>query len=112
MSDIRIGLIAMIGACTIWGLSPIYYKELAHIPTPKVMAHRVLWSLIFFVGLLAFQGRIKELSAAFSQKKRFAILVFAAAMVSTNWFLFSLLRKSIATPKPVSATTSIPWSPF
>jgi len=48
----------------------------------------VLRSLIFFAGLLTFQGRIKELSTAFSQKKSFAILVFAAAMVSTNWFLF------------------------
>jgi len=38
MSDICIGLHAMIDACTIWGLSPIYYKELAHIPAPEVMA--------------------------------------------------------------------------
>ena len=41
------GLLAMVGACSIWGLSPIYYKLLAHIPAFEVLANRMLWSFLF-----------------------------------------------------------------
>ncbi|MEY8838527.1 EamA family transporter RarD [Cribrihabitans sp. XS_ASV171] len=88
MSETTKGILAMIGACTIWGLSPIYYKLLAHIPAPEVMAHRITWSLVFFAGVLAVQGRLPVLRAAFSGGRRIATIVLASAMISTNWFLF------------------------
>jgi chloramphenicol-sensitive protein RarD len=88
MNDTRIGLLAMIGTCTIWGLSPIFYKELVHLPAPEVMAHRVIWSFVFFAGFLMLRGRLAEMRAAVSTPRRFGIVALAAAMISVNWFLF------------------------
>ena len=51
----------MVGACTIWGLSPVYYKLLDHIPPLEVLAHRTLWSFVFFAGVLLFQGRLRQM---------------------------------------------------
>ncbi|KUF09022.1 EamA family transporter RarD [Pseudoponticoccus marisrubri] len=82
------GILAMVGACTIWGLSPIYYKLLAHVPPLELLAHRTFWSLVVFAGLLTLQGRLGRLRAALSSVRAAGIVGFAALMISANWFLF------------------------
>jgi len=42
------GAIAMIAACTIWGLSAIYYKQLSETPPIEVLCHRTVWSVVAF----------------------------------------------------------------
>jgi len=88
MAEQRIGVLAAIGACVIWGLSPIYYKALAHVPPPEVLAHRAIWSLVFFCGVLALQSRLPELLSAMYGRRRLAILAVASLMITINWFLF------------------------
>jgi chloramphenicol-sensitive protein RarD len=88
MTETQKGLLAMIGAAMIWGTSPIYYKLLVHLPATEVMAHRTIWSLVFFAGVLALQGRLHEMRAALRGPRRFGLIGLAALMVSTNWFLF------------------------
>lgn len=88
MTETSKGILSMIGAAMIWGVSPIYYKLLVHLPAIEVMAHRTIWSLVFFAGLLAFQGRLHEMGTAMRGGRRFGLIAFAALMVSTNWFLF------------------------
>jgi len=88
MTEAQKGISAMIGACVIWGLSPIYYKLLAHIPPQEVLAHRGLWSLVFFAGMLALQGRLGELPALMRTRRRAGLVVLASLMISINWFLF------------------------
>lgn len=90
MSDVAKGIWAMIGACTIWGLSPIYYKALAHVPPLEVLAHRTFWSFTFFAGILAMQGRLGEMRAALRGRRQIAVIALAAAMISVNWFLYIL----------------------
>jgi len=90
MTEAGKGILAMIGACTIWGLSPLYYKELAHVPPQEVLAHRGLWSLVFFGAVLALQGRLREIRAALGNRRQLGVLALAMAMISTNWFLFIL----------------------
>lgn len=90
MSEAGKGIAAMIAACTIWGLSPLYYKELAHIAPGEVLAHRGFWSLAFFAGLLLLQGRLREVIIALSDRRRLALIALAMLMISINWFLFIL----------------------
>ncbi|WP_122074812.1 EamA family transporter RarD [Pseudophaeobacter sp. EL27] len=82
------GVIAMIVTCTIWGLSGIFYKLLAHIPPEQVLSHRILWSGVFFACILAVQGRVDQLVAALTQWRRVRVLMLATAMISLNWFIF------------------------
>jgi chloramphenicol-sensitive protein RarD len=88
MSPTVQGILAMIGACTIWGFSPIYYKLLVHVPSVELLAHRTLWSLVVFAGLLAVQGRLGRLRAALDGPRAWMRTAGAALMVSVNWFLF------------------------
>lgn len=82
------GILALIGACTIWGLSPLFYHLLAHVPPLEVLCYRTLWSLIFFAGLLAAQGRLGLVTAALRRPRTLGVIVAAAVMISLNWFGF------------------------
>lgn len=88
MSDTVKGIIAMICACTVWGLSGIYYKALSHIPPEQVLSHRALWSFVFFALVLLFQRRLGALVTAFSTGRSAALLLCATVMISFNWFVF------------------------
>ena len=66
MSERTKGFWAMIGVCVVWGLSPIFYNALAGVPVIEVLIHRTLWSLLLFVLILAWQGRLAEFRRAMS----------------------------------------------
>ena len=88
MTDAAKGVLAMVAACTVWGLSGIYYKLLDHIPPIEILAHRTLWSFFFFALVLLVQGRILVLGQALGARRSLVLIGFAALMISTNWFVF------------------------
>ncbi|WP_425101285.1 EamA family transporter RarD [Tropicibacter sp. S64] len=88
MTNSKTGVLMMIGACTIWGFSPLYYKLLVHVPPLELLAHRTVWSFVVFAGLLAVQGRLGALRTALGTVRNAATLGLAALMISANWFLF------------------------
>jgi len=90
MSNAQSGIAAIVGACLIWGCSPIFYKLLAHIPAQDVLAHRTLWSLVFFAGVLALRGRLGELGVAMRNGRNLRMIAMATILISINWYLFIL----------------------
>lgn len=87
MTERAKGIWAMIEVCVIWGLSPIYYHAIRHVPPGEVLAHRTLWSLALFGIILALQRRLPELGAALTSR-RLPVIALAALMISANWLLF------------------------
>lgn len=88
MRDAASGVCAMLAASTVWGLSPLYYKLLVHVPPLELLAHRTLWSFFFFAGVLALQGRLGHLRHALGAPGGARELALAAFLISANWFLF------------------------
>lgn len=87
MSDTVKGFWAIVAACSVWGLSGMYYKMLADVPPLEVLAHRTLWSLVFFGAVLLVQRRLGALGAAL-RGRNVGILAISALVISTNWFGF------------------------
>lgn len=88
MTSAAKGIVAIITACVIWGASSIYYKSLAHIPPVEVFAHRAVWSVVFFVIVLAIQGRLRQIAPLVRAHP--VAITLAAIMISSNWFVFIL----------------------
>ena len=88
MTDTHKGVLALVAACTIWGLSPLFYKALADVAPLEVLAHRTLWSCAFFACVLALQSRLHMLFRAVTSRASVPVIALAAIMISTNWFLF------------------------
>ena len=43
----RSGLLMGLGAYTLWGVLPLYFKAMATVRPTEIVAHRILWSLVF-----------------------------------------------------------------
>ncbi len=88
LSEAGRAILAMVAACTIWGLSPIYYKLLAAVPPLEVLSHRTLWSLLFFGLVIGAQGRAAAVPRLIRQD--LLRVALAALTISSNWFVFIL----------------------
>lgn len=88
MSEAGKGVLAMVAACTVWGLSPLFYKLLAPVPPLEVLAHRTLWSVAVFGAVLLAQRRLREVPRAIAGRRVLVLLAAASLMISVNWFLF------------------------
>lgn len=40
----RQGVLLALGAYTMWGIAPIYFKSLAAVSPLEILSHRVVWS--------------------------------------------------------------------
>ena len=50
------GALAAAGAFVAWGAFPLFWKQIEQIQALELIAHRVVWSLLFLVVVLAFAG--------------------------------------------------------
>jgi chloramphenicol-sensitive protein RarD len=82
------GVWAAIGAYVLWGLLPLYWKVLAHIPSQEILAHRMVWSLGFCGVLVAVTG-VRKLQDAIRQRPRnLLIYTLTALLLAANWFTY------------------------
>lgn len=82
------GLLAGGSAFLIWGLVPIFYKIISHVPAHETISHRIVWSFIFLVPVLLLQGQWKVFINTFKSFKTIIWLFVTALLVASNWFLF------------------------
>lgn len=88
MTEIAKGIAALVAACIIWGLAPIFYKELAHVAPSEVLVHRTIWSFVSFGVVLVVQGRLSEIGKALKNRRQLGIACFSSVTISLNWFIF------------------------
>ncbi|WP_116364705.1 EamA family transporter RarD [Parahaliea mediterranea] len=86
--DAATGLLAGIVAFLIWGLAPLYFKALQHIPATEILAHRSLWSLALALLVLLAVGKLPDLWATLKDRRRLAVLLLSTALIGSNWLVF------------------------
>ena len=82
------GAFSAFSAFLIWGLSPLYWRLLSHVPALEIVMHRVVWSFFFLVPVLIIQKSWKDFAAAIRSPRVLLILTASTLLVSCNWFLF------------------------
>jgi chloramphenicol-sensitive protein RarD len=82
------GILAGIGAYTLWGLFPIYWKLLEQVPAIEILAHRIVWSLIFVALVLMLQRDWRWLKVTLHDRRTLLIYTLAAILLSINWFTY------------------------
>lgn len=88
----RQGIMYGLGAYCLWGILPIYWKLLQHVPALEILANRFIWSAVFVFFLLLVTGKFKvflsETAAVFSKFKTGTVMLAAAVTISFNWGIF------------------------
>jgi chloramphenicol-sensitive protein RarD len=76
-----------VAAYTIWGLVPLYWKLLKHVPAIQVLGHRIVWSLAVLAVLVAARRRARSTLASVPRRV-VGLYAIAAALIAANWFLY------------------------
>lgn len=83
------GTLAAFAAYGMWGLFPLYWKRLASVDALQILCHRIVWSALLTLVLLAFRkGGLRELHGLARSGKRLAAAALASALISVNWGLY------------------------
>jgi len=77
-----------IAAYGLWGLLPIYWQQLSHVPATQVVAHRIVWSCLVLIPIIYFSRKTGiVLKAAKNPRVVFRQLI-AALLICANWLGF------------------------
>lgn len=81
-----------ITAFLMWGVLPVYWKQVKAVSAMEILAHRIIWSLVFLLlvllGSRKFKTFLRECIEVFRDKKRFSILVLSAVFLNINWLTY------------------------
>jgi chloramphenicol-sensitive protein RarD len=82
----RSGLLYGLGAYGSWGLFPAFFPLLKPAGAFEVLAHRIVWSLVFMVAVLAAVRRLGDIRAI--SGRVWVLLVCASGLISVNWGIY------------------------
>ena len=83
-----LALITGIATFMMWGLFPIYFKLLENVPAIEVLAHRVVWSLLFLFMIIVYRKRIKNIIRYTGNKKLMRALFLTGVLIASNWGIY------------------------
>lgn len=81
------GILMAAGAYISWGLLPVYWKLLGHVPTAQLLSHRIAWSFVTLAVFLGLIGRLRPLCGRLSPEVR-RCYVLASLLIGVNWFIY------------------------
>ena len=84
----RKGILFAIGAYVLWGLFPLYWKQLQAIPAKEIVAHRIVWSFVFLGIIISSKRRILEILKTIRKPRIIAIYTCSALLIFANWLTY------------------------
>ena len=81
----------------LWGVLPIFWKQLGGIDSFYILSLRIVWSLIFCGLILASKGELHKIKEALSDKKERNMLLISSIMVTINWgvYIFAVMSGKV-----------------
>ena len=71
-----------------WGLFPLYFHAIGEIAPQEILAHRMVWSLLFLGIVLTVRRQWSWLGSLKAQPRVVAGFVASAFLLSANWFIY------------------------
>lgn len=84
----RAGLLAGLGAYSLWGLLPIYFKLLPGVSALELVAHRIIWSVVFLAFVVAGYRLMPALIAVCRQPRLLGALTLSSVLIAINWAVY------------------------
>ena len=82
------GLAYGLAAYGLWGLIPLYFRAVRHVPPLEMLAHRAAWSLALLAIVAGISGRWREVRRGLKAPKAILMLGLSTVMLSVNWLTF------------------------
>lgn len=82
------GVLLALSAFIMWGIAPIYFKQLIHIDAMEILTQRIIWAVLFLIIISLFSSQLHKTIAVFKQPRQLALLTVSACLLGLNWGLF------------------------
>jgi len=82
------GVVYALGAYTVWGVLPVFWKALRTVPAGEILSQRVVWSLFFMTGLLTLKRDWRALKPALKNRATLLAVLVATALLAVNWLTY------------------------
>jgi chloramphenicol-sensitive protein RarD len=82
------GLVYGVLAYATWGLAPLYWQLLKPASATEILAHRIIWSLVFLVILNQVRKSWSDITAVLRQPRLVKLLIAASGFITLNWGLY------------------------
>ena len=82
------GISCVLLAQFIWGLGPVYFKQLALISPWEITAHRVIWSFCTLLILSFLLNHGNHLKTIFADKSNYYRFPLCGVLLVVNWFTY------------------------
>ncbi len=79
------GVVAGLGSYFLWGFLPLYFVILGGTGPWEIVSWRILWSLVFCVGILAVTKQLKASVALLRDRKIVLYTIAAGVLIYINW---------------------------
>jgi chloramphenicol-sensitive protein RarD len=77
-----------LGAYSLWGITPVYWKWVSDLPLVEILAWRVVWTFAFVVAYGAAARRTEEARVALRSPRVLALLACTGLLLGINWLTF------------------------
>lgn len=77
-----------IAAYATWGFVPLFWRELNHVPPMQILAHRILWSVVFFMILFAIRSELRPWLRFCVHPATLKKSIPSAIAIGVNWGLY------------------------
>jgi chloramphenicol-sensitive protein RarD len=71
-----------------WGLVPLYFKAVAELPAVEILAHRIVWSVLFLAAVLTWVRRWPEVVRCFREPRILLALLASTLLIALNWLVY------------------------
>lgn len=88
MNQNILGILYAIIAFTVWGLLPLFWQHLEGLNSVIVSAHRLVWSTVTLVIILALTGKISTLTEKFRQPRTLGFAFLTGILLLANWVIY------------------------
>ncbi len=88
MSEERRGFWFGLAAYLAWGVFPLYWPLLKPAGAVEILAHRIVWSLLFVAVLVLALSRAYHLRAVLADRRRLGLVAVGAVVVAVNWGMY------------------------
>lgn len=91
----RTGLLAGVGAYSLWGMFPIFFGLLSFVGPVEILAHRIVWTCLLMLAVLAVSGRLGTLRR--SSPRTWGVVAVASAAISVNWgvYIYAIVTEHV-----------------
>lgn len=82
------GVAFALTAYLMWGVFPLYFKQVQSVAALEVLANRMLWSLVFVAGLLTALRGTRWLRELLGNRPPIGLFALSALAISINWLIY------------------------